>query len=59
MNHSFKNEVVNEQYQKFIHSVAGDVHSAYVAWISTLELFDSYVEHVKDVLDNRALLDSK
>ncbi len=52
MEKKFNNEIVDTQYNKFMNSIANDTHSAYLAWINTLELFDSYVDEVRRLLDN-------
>ncbi len=54
MEKKFNNEVVQSHYQKFIKNVVVDAHSAYLTWINTLELFDDYVDHVKNILDEKS-----
>ncbi len=55
MKKDFKNEIVSSQYKKFINNVMNDTHSAYLAWMNTLELFDAYVDEVKRCLDDRSI----
>jgi hypothetical protein len=50
----FKNCIVKEQYDKFIKNVTTDSANAYMAWLNTLEVFDSYVDEVKRVLEIHA-----
>lgn len=54
MEKTFKNDIVKEQYSKFIHDAASSMHSAYKAWLSSLEVFDDYVDEVRRVLKEHA-----